>query len=73
MVLVFAMMVVGGGGTFTGPIIGALIMVFVSEFLHAAHQYRLMILGILIIGASVLLPGGLAPQIEKMFKKLFKN
>ena len=73
MVLVFAMMVVGGWGTFSGPIIGALIMVFVSEFLHAAHQYRLMILGILIIGASVLLPGGLAPQIEKFFNKFFKN
>lgn len=72
MVLVFAMMVVGGWGTFSGPIIGALIMVFVSEFLHATHQYRLMILGILIISTSVLLPGGLAPLINKYFNKYFK-
>ena len=63
MVLVFAMMVVGGWGTFSGPILGAFMLVWASELLHEAHQFRLLILGSVIMLAAVALPDGLAPLI----------
>lgn len=64
MVLVFAMMVIGGWGTFSGPILGAFLLVWVSELLHETQQFRLLILGSTIVLASVALPDGLAPLIE---------
>ena len=64
MVLVFAMMVIGGWGTFSGPILGAFLLVWVSELLHETQQFRLLILGSAIVLASVALPDGLAPLME---------
>ena len=66
MVLVFAMMVIGGWGTFFGPILGAFLLVWVSEFLHETHEFRLIILGSLIVVASVALPDGLSPQVARL-------
>ena len=69
MVLVFAMMVVGGWGTFSGPILGAFMLVWLSELLHEAHQYRLLILGSAIMLAAVALPDGLAPLIGNRLRR----
>lgn len=63
MVMVMAMMVVGGWATFSGPIFGAFIMVALSEVLHATHELRELFLGLTILIVSVALPGGLTPLI----------
>ncbi len=69
MVLVFAMMVIGGWGTFSGPILGAFMLVWVSELLHETHQFRLLILGSAIVLSSVALPDGLAPLIGERLRR----
>lgn len=59
-VLMVVMVVIGGSGTVTGPILGALGIAVVSEYLrqHFAQMHSFT-LGVLIIVAVVLLPQGL--------------
>lgn len=58
-VLMVVMVVIGGSGTVLGPLLGAVALQFLSEYLRAnfteAHTF---ILGAIIIGAVVLLPQG---------------
>lgn len=59
LVTVLAMIAIGGWGTFSGPIAGAFVLVWLSELLHEAQQYRMLIFGGAIVLVSVLLPGGI--------------
>ena len=65
LVLIIAMMVIGGWGTLLGPILGAFLLTWLSEALHQAHEFRMIILGSLVVIAAVLFPAGLSPQIER--------
>jgi len=68
MVMVFAMMVVGGWASFSGPILGAFIMVWLSELLHATHELRELLLGLVIFVVSVTLPDGFAPKCARLLR-----
>jgi branched-chain amino acid transport system permease protein len=58
-VLMIVMVVLGGSGTVLGPVIGAVGLQFVSEYLrHHYTDYHTFILGGIIILAVVLLPQG---------------
>jgi branched-chain amino acid transport system permease protein len=58
-VLMVVMVVIGGSGTVLGPLVGAVVLQFLSEWLRQnyteAHQF---ILGLIIVVAVVLLPQG---------------
>ena len=54
-----AMMELGGIGTLFGPVLGAAIIVFGSEFLRLADILRMTILGALICVTILFFPGGL--------------
>jgi branched-chain amino acid transport system permease protein len=58
-VLMVVMVVIGGAGTVLGPLLGAVVLQFLSEYLRQnytnAHQF---ILGLIIVVAVVLLPQG---------------
>lgn len=56
---VVAMMVVGGRGTFIGPIVGAIVLTAVPEMLGRFAEYKLIIYGGLMIATITLLPQGL--------------
>lgn len=66
---ILSMMIVGGSGTIYGPIIGALILTIVSEFLVQMGPWRYIIIGSLIIFTLRFYPNGIWPVILK-FKKL---
>ncbi|GAC1338981.1 MAG: branched-chain amino acid ABC transporter permease [Acetobacteraceae bacterium] len=51
--------VIGGMGTFWGPMIGALFLVTLPELLRAFQDYRLLLLGILLILTITFLPQGI--------------
>jgi branched-chain amino acid transport system permease protein len=51
--------VIGGMGTFWGPMIGALFLVTLPEFLRMFQDYRLLLLGILLILTITFLPDGI--------------
>lgn len=59
-ILVIAMVLVGGLGTLSGPLVGALILTVLGEMLRVLDDYRLLIYGALIILSVLFMPRGLA-------------
>jgi branched-chain amino acid transport system permease protein len=57
---VVAMVVIGGRGTFIGPIIGAVLLATLPELLGRFAEYKLLIYGMLLVIAVTLVPDGLA-------------
>jgi branched-chain amino acid transport system permease protein len=55
---VVAMMVVGGRGTFVGPIIGAAFLATLPEVLGKFAEYKMLIYGVLLVLAITLVPEG---------------
>ena len=53
------MVVVGGVGTLAGPLLGAVFLVYVPELLSFAREMRPAMMGVLLILATLFLPGGL--------------
>lgn len=60
----FAMLIsviVGGIGTLWGPVLGAVVYIWVSELLHIALKFRLMIFGAILFLTIIFMPGGIYP------------
>jgi branched-chain amino acid transport system permease protein len=55
------MLVVGGLGTVTGPIVGTVIMTFVQARLQSWPDIRLIVLGLILLLMIVAVPRGLVP------------
>jgi branched-chain amino acid transport system permease protein len=66
--LVF-MTVLGGSGAFAGPVLGALIFVFLQDALAAATQYWRFVLGAILVAMIVLAPGGLAGLVQNLLRR----
>ncbi|MGB3866984.1 MAG: branched-chain amino acid ABC transporter permease [Xanthobacteraceae bacterium] len=60
------MLIVGGLGTISGPILGTLIFVGLPEFLRVAKNYRLVLLGIIIVVMALYSPKGIAGVIDRL-------
>lgn len=56
---VLAMVIVGGIGTLTGPVLGAVILTVLPELLRSLGDARLIIYGALLILVVLFVPGGL--------------
>ncbi|MGH3492790.1 MAG: hypothetical protein ACRDQ1_06095, partial [Sciscionella sp.] len=68
-VLMVVMVVIGGSGTLIGPILGAVGLQFLSEWLRTNYtSYHTFILGAIIVIAVVLFPEGLVPFLRKGFR-----
>jgi branched-chain amino acid transport system permease protein len=67
MLNLIAMIVLGGWGTFWGPIIGTTALLVLSELLHGVEQYRLIIFGLIMTLVVVLFPGGLISIFRTLF------
>lgn len=59
MVNVLLMVVIGGTGTFIGPIVGAFLVESVPEFLRVAEALRLPIFGLILIATILFAPRGI--------------
>ena len=69
MVGMLVMLTIGGKGTLTGPVLGAVLVTFVPEQLRLVKEYRLSIFGIALMLCVVLLPNGvvsLAPHARRL-------
>ena len=64
--MVIAMYMLGGVGTFFGPIIGALVITFGNEYLRVAGSLRLGLIGVLIVLTVMAFPGGIMQLIERV-------
>ena len=65
------MILVGGMGTFCGPIIGSTIIIFVTEVLQRFGQYQMLIYGALIIFVLFFMPNGIAGTLRNRYYHLF--
>jgi branched-chain amino acid transport system permease protein len=65
-----AMIVLGGWGTFWGPIVGTAILTILPEVLRSAEAYRNLTLGIALALIAVLAPRGLAPLLSQAVRNL---
>ncbi len=69
MVEIVAITLIGGLGTFSGPVIGAFILTIGLEYLRAFGEYRFMIYGALLVIIILFMPKGLVlkviPEREK--------
>jgi branched-chain amino acid transport system permease protein len=61
--------VIGGMGTFWGPIVGTVFMVTLPEFLRVFQDYRLLLLGILLIIMITFLPAGIVGGIKALWRR----
>jgi len=53
------MIVIGGLGTVEGPIVGAIFLTVVPEYLRLAKNYQMIIVGIIIILSAIFFPEGM--------------
>lgn len=59
-ITILCMVIIGGVGTFIGPIFGAVILTFAPEILRPIDDWRMVIYGVLLIICIRFFPGGLA-------------
>lgn len=65
MVMVLAMLAIGGWGSFAGPIVGAFALVWLGELLQEAQQFRMVTFGALIVLFAVVFPQGIGPLLAR--------
>jgi branched-chain amino acid transport system permease protein len=68
MVLIVTMTIMGGLGTFAGPILGAVGVEFVAEYLRVYGRYYMVIFGLLLILMLRFTPGGVV-ELAKRFRE----
>jgi branched-chain amino acid transport system permease protein len=64
-----AMIVIGGWGTFAGPILGAGIIIGLDQYLVAIGDYRALFEGLILAGIAVFAPQGLWPVIRRTYDR----
>lgn len=57
---------VGGTGTFIGPIVGAFIYIFVEHFVTSFFQHWMLVFGIIVMACVLAFRGGVAPYLIKL-------
>ena len=70
MSLFVAMLVVGGLGTFAGPLVGTALIMVISEYLRDYDEMRLIIVGVILLVTIVLAPRGLVPLLQDAWRRL---
>jgi branched-chain amino acid transport system permease protein len=67
---IFFIPLIGGSTVFYGPILGALFVILIPELLVPVERYLRIFFGLIFILVIVLLPEGLAPNIQKLLRKM---
>jgi len=60
MFLVLAMAVIGGMGSFVGPILGAFLLEVLSEYIRIYGEYHLLLFGLVALAIARFAPEGIA-------------
>lgn len=69
-VLVLLMVIVGGSGTLSGPVVGAAIATIIPEFFNSSPDLKQIIYGLLLIVLTQVLPGGVVGAVKKRFRQI---
>ena len=69
-ILFLLVAIIGGIGTVLGPVVGALVVVLLPEFLSALAEYRLLFVGLLLLIVLVATPRGVVGEIERRLRRV---
>jgi branched-chain amino acid transport system ATP-binding protein len=69
-ILFLLVVLIGGSGTALGPVVGALVVVLLPEFLSSLAEYRLLFMGILLLAVLLIAPRGIVGEIERRLQKI---
>ncbi|MDW8352258.1 MAG: branched-chain amino acid ABC transporter permease [Anaerolineae bacterium] len=72
-ITLLAMVVLGGWGTFWGPILGTAMLTALPELLRGADNYRNMAIGASLALIAIFAPEGLFPLISQKVKKFLRD
>jgi len=72
-VLLLAGMVIGGGGSITGPLIGGAIILGINQFFTSLQQYNGIVFGVLLLLFAIFLPNGLLARLNVLGERLGIN
>lgn len=61
---------VGGGANVFGPILGALVLNILSEFLRSIKEFEPIVFALILIGAVLLLQGGLVGLVQALWRRI---
>lgn len=73
MITMLVMLVSGGKGTITGPLLGSIIFTVVPEMLRGAEHYRDPVFGILLILLAIFMPQGLKGLADTIVYRFIKS
>ncbi len=68
-ILFLLVVLIGGAETVLGPVIGAIIVVLLPEFLSVLAEYRLLFVGGLLLMVLLVAPGGIVGSIKRWLAK----
>ncbi len=72
--LPMVMVIIGGSGTLLGPVIGAMVIVFVEYFSSLVTPERWpLILGVVFVGTIMYAGGGINVHLSRLWKRLSQN
>ena len=66
LMFIIAIVVIGGAGTFWGPLLGTVVLVGADEVMREAGEFRTLGLGIIIAASIVLMPRGLVGRLRDL-------
>ena len=72
-ILFVLVVIVGGAGTVSGPLVGAAIVVLLPEALAGLAEYRLLFFGALMLLVLWLAPEGIVGEAQKWFRRRAKS
>lgn len=72
-IMVLLMVITGGPGTITGPVVGAIVITVVPEVFKAEPELKVIFYGVMLITITQLMPGGVVGLIKRRFKQVDNN
>ena len=69
MFVMLIMVIVGGSGTLGGPVLGAIIFVWVSEFLRELGAFRFLVFGVILLVVIIFMRRGIYPRLTSLWDR----
>ena len=66
--IVMAMISIGGLGRYPGALVGAIIVTLGNEALREVGQYRLLVLGLVVVGTILFMPDGIVEGMRRLWR-----
>lgn len=67
-VTILAMVVIGGMGTLSGPIIGAVLIILLPEILREFQDYRMLFFGAILVLMMIFRPQGIVGSLKRKYE-----